>query len=180
VAWIGLAATGVFAAVSLLLVAAEGWNPRLTISLHVARARSAKIVFGLVTLACATTLVWWLWHWLWPRQVVNWFSGALATLALGLVVVAGLVPHTSGLAARIHIKCAQAAAAAAVACAFTLPFAIVHRGPTWLSLVELVFASYAVALATAFRSAVVKRWALYWESAFAIGFLATLAAAGLA
>ena len=169
-----IATVAVFGLVVLWLTAATGWHREKTISLHVASTPWTAAVFGVVDVAAAAILVAHTWTWLRPAAGLSVVTSVLITAVLALLATTGVFPHTRGISARIHKRCAWAAAALVVVTAVVFAVDAWPGAPVWHRIVTVIFAAYAVFLTFWSKTTNLRRWFLYWETGLFFGFYVVL------
>jgi hypothetical protein len=168
----------VFGLVTLGLTWAMGWHRELTISLHVAKTRWTAVVFGVTDVAASFVLIIYTWLDLKPHARLTVATALLISAVLTLLMIVGVVPHTTGWRARVHQRCAWLAAALIVVSALALTIDGWAAAPTWLRLLNVAFTAYGLSLALRARRPTLRHSILYSETALFFGFLLIVILAG--
>ena len=164
----------VFVITCIGICARLGWHRDQTISNHVARTLWSRILFCVVDLATVGVLAAYTWTWLRPQTGLAWPICAVFNLALALIAVIGLVPHTTGRSETVHVRCAWAAMIAMAVTSFAVTIQLWDATAMGIRVYDILYLAYCLVLVGIAFSRYLKPWYLYWESTYFIGFFALI------
>jgi len=177
--WLALAAVVVPTVVCVVLSAVAGWDRTITISRHVAMRRASVVVFAVVETTANLALALYVWQVLYGQSRL-WLVNCLLISAIQvLVVVAALIPHTSGWRVRVHRRAAWRAVAGCFILSYLLVAQAWLRGTGWLIGVTAAYAAFMLVLLALYRSELLARNLLYAEFGVFVGFGGVVLAFGL-
>lgn len=163
-----------FSAASIWAVVRSGVTPRVSISLHVARTKISRVVFGVTTLVATALLGMNIFGWLLPHYTAGCLSYTVFTPLLLCFIVTAVIPHvkhtwrepTHNLAAWGIVYVVPVA----LACILFWPLS---TGVWWcvagLLLVECILLFLALTFRERFRP-----WFLYFQFAYLAVFFTAL------
>ena len=164
----------IFVCVCMAICACFGWHRNQTISKHVATALWSRILFCVVDLAMVATLAAYTWTWLRPETGLAWPICAVFNVALALLAVIGIFPHTTGRSETIHVHCAWAAMIAMAVTSFATTIQLWHATALGIQIYDAIYLAYCLVLIGIAFSKYLQPWYLYWESTYFIGFFALM------